>query len=95
MLLDALLAAFSGRFVAPCDEGTDARDGWKRKRRRGGAPAAFCFLCRIEDAYFFLPAGFFAAVFLPAAFVAVFFFAAMCTSPDSGMNKSLRRFSKL
>jgi hypothetical protein len=45
-------------------------------------PAAFDFLCRKEEAYFFLPAGFFAAVFLPAAFDAVFFFAAMCTSPE-------------
>jgi hypothetical protein len=95
MCLDALVGAFSGRFVVPCDEGTTACDGWKRKRRRGGAPAAFCFLFRKEECYFFLPAGFFAAVFLPAAFVAVFFFAAICTSPDSGMNKSLLRFSKL
>jgi hypothetical protein len=95
MLLELLLASFFRRFAEACDEARDARDGWKRKRRRGGAPAAFFFLCRIEEAYFFLPAGFFAAVFLPAAFVAVFFFAAMCTSPDSGMNKSLRRFSKL
>ncbi|MBN8606528.1 MAG: hypothetical protein J0L81_06380 [Caulobacterales bacterium] len=92
--MDASVGAFSGRIAAACDEAAARRDEFQTKtppRRDLGGVRIF----RQEEAYFFLPAGFFAAVFLPAAFVAVFFFAAMCTSPDIGMNKSLLRFLNL
>ena len=39
-------------------------------------------LLSVRKNYFFLPAGFFAAVFLPAALEAVFFFAAISASPQ-------------
>jgi hypothetical protein len=41
MFLEALVGAFSGRFVVPCDEGALVCDDWKRKTPPRRAPAAF------------------------------------------------------
>jgi hypothetical protein len=55
----------------------------RRSANKNAAEAARRRSCSgVMKNYFFLPAGFLAAVFLPAAFVVVFFFAAIINLPS-------------
>jgi len=102
MFLDDCSAVF-GRRPAGKIEAARVRlrwiTNWPRPNENAAeaSPGGVPLVRSVEEAYFFLPAGFFAFdLDVDLATFAVFFFAAIVsTSPDIGMINSLRRFSKL